>query len=151
MSTLRVDTIANTAGVTTNRVLQVVTLEHSVYTSSGSSATDLALWNFSISNVTAGSSIQGNLSISKLSKDAGSEQWLIKNAAGTLLGAIKTITNGTTSWHSPQTSISFEDPSPSVGTNTYYLSLTANMQIYSNYPSSYGNGISTVQLMEVAG
>jgi len=150
MSTLRVDTIANTAGVTSNRVLQVVTLEQSVYTSSAAS-TNVALWNFSISNVTAGSSIHGNLSISKLDSAAGSQQWFIKNAAGTIVGEMRTQTAGNASWRMPQTSISFKDTSPLVGTNTYYLSITSDVHIYHGYPTTYGYGISTVQLMEVAG
>ena len=157
---LKVDTIQTAAGgVPTasdlginvaGSVLQVVTETDSTSVNAVS-PTDLTLWNFSINNVAAGSSINGQINISSLMEHVGAKRWRIKNATGDVVGEMRSQGNGNGSWRMPQTSTSFFDASPVIGTNTYYLSITANVQTYYNYPTGYGNGITSVQMMEVAG
>jgi hypothetical protein len=157
---LKVDTIQTAAGgVPTasdlginvaGSVLQVVT-----YTDSTNvnlvGPDDITLWSFPIHNVAAGSSIHGQINISSLMEYAGVKRWRIKNATGDVVGEMISQGNGNGGWRMPQTSTSFFDASPVVGTNTYYLSVRANVQVYYNYTTGYGNGITSVQMMEVAG
>jgi len=135
--------------VSAGTVLQVVTVANSTVTVSSPPGTSVGLWAFSIPNVKAGSSIFGSLNISTLNEHAGSKNFWVENASGAVLGSAKVKGVGLGGWNMPLPTLQFKDTSPSVGTNTYTLKVTHNVTVYMNYPTDYGNGVSSVTLTEI--
>ena len=172
MSTLRVDTIANTAGVTTNRVLQVVSTTKTDTFSSGSTTfvdvTGMSL-NITPSSTSNKILVSYNLNVSNTAVGYSSSWKLVRNSTdigvGDASGVIKRVTNqvfsdtyGFVLYHP---SMTFLDSPSSTSQLTYKIQAMTNygasFPFYLNRGQAegnsahYGRTISTITAMEIAG
>ena len=132
------------------KVLQMTQEVDQTYIS-GNNATDVLLKTFSINNVSAGSTIIGQVSISNLMEHIGDKQWQVKNLSGVVLGKVATRSAGNGGWRMPIPTLTFKDSNPTVGTNTYTLSISTTVHFYYNYPTvAYGNPSTHFIMTEVA-
>jgi len=114
-------------------------------------ASSTVLWNMVLPLVGGGNKVNGIVNISTLMEHTGSKHFWVEDAAGAVLGAMKIKSAGQANWRMPATSLIFTDASPVTGSNTYTLKATSNIHLYFNYPTDYGNGVSSAQLTEIKG
>ena len=172
MSTLRVDTIANTAGVTNNRVLQVVsTTKTDTFSSGSTSFVDVTGMSANITPASANNKILVSYNLNVSNPGAGySSSWkIVRNSTDIGIGdasgsKIRTTsqvwadTYGFVIWHP---NASFLDSPLSTSQLTYKIQAMthygASFPFFLNRGQAegdsahYGRTISTITLMEIAG
>lgn len=123
-------------------VIQVVTANNGTNIS-GTSTSFVNLWSFSINNVSLGSKIIIDITVSHLFEGSEASEWrVVRNSDTSLVGVAQNFRASSTSgWAHTYPRLVVEDNSPTVGTNTYILQakgVGASPYYYFNYP-----GVST--------
>ena len=160
MSTLRVNTIANTAGVTSNRVLQVVQgITTTETTSSSASPIDTTL-AATITPTSASSKVLIMIAIAEAMKSNGSagnriKLELYKNGSNMTINGTAFVTSGvlyTASALQNRGSIAFNYlDSPSTTSATEYRLYFQNLGAVASAVVQNNSSPSTIILMEIAG
>jgi hypothetical protein len=154
MSTLRVDTIANTAGDTTQRVLQVVNATYGTQISTASSTYIDTGLTATITPSSTDSKILILVShngIGKMTSNTGANQRIVKDGSPLTSFQIASSWSGSSSHLITSSGIVYLDSPASTSAITYKTQFSS----YSNTGTIYMNGntgdLSSITLMEIAG